>query len=298
MTSGRGRPSTADLDLQGSCPSAAGRPDSRSGPLIGIVIAAYNAEAFIDQTLQSIREQTIHDWICVVVDDGSTDATPTVVQAQVRSDPRFVLLQQKNEGPCIARNRGFGLLPSGTRFVTFMDGDDVWVPNALEVLLEAVQADALAVGAHGLGDFIDESGRPVSPGAFASLGRQRTGSQGGRPRRWPIDAPTTFETLVVRSTVFPPGLVLVRAAAYREVGLFDPHARYAEDLDLLLRVTRLGHLAFVDKVIIGYRRHDANVGAGHQVARGFATFVGERSIPTRTRRNTEGFCVTAGERRS
>jgi GT2 family glycosyltransferase len=146
-----------------------------------------------------------------------------------------------------------------------MDADDVWLPSALGTLVDAARDDRSVIGAHGLGDFIDESGDRLRPGYFASLGRSRLGCRGGWPRPCDPTSPTRFENVVTQSVLFPPGVMIVRACAYRAVGGFDEAMRFAEDWDMLIRLARLGDLAFVDDVVLWYRRHDANLGASHQV---------------------------------
>jgi glycosyltransferase involved in cell wall biosynthesis len=201
-----------------------------------------------------------------VVDDGSTDATSAIAREFVDVDDRFALLVQEWSGQCAARNRGMQHLAGRVDFLTFMDADDVWLPDALETLLAAALRDPTAIGAHGLGDFIDEHGQPFRSGYFANLGRSRVGCRRGWPRRWDPSRPTCFETVATQSIVFPPGLLIVRADAYEAVGDFDDGVRLAEDWDMLIRLTRRGVLVFVDEVVLWYRRHDHNVGASDAVA--------------------------------
>ncbi len=237
---------------------------------IGIVVPAFNAARFLGATLESISAQTFGHWRCVVVDDGSSDDTVAVAQAVADGDDRITVVSQPNAGPCVARNHGFDQLGDAIDYVTFMDADDVWAPHALATLVEAIVAHPGVIGAHALADFIDEQGAPLMPGVFADQGRHRLGCRGGRPRPWPADQPTTFENIVLQSILFPPGLILAEAAAYRRVGLFDPSLVEADDWDVLIRIARLGDLAFVDEVILGYRRHDTNLGTGAGRAQGCA----------------------------
>ncbi|HXY90899.1 MAG TPA: glycosyltransferase [Acidimicrobiia bacterium] len=237
---------------------------------VGVVVPARNAERFLAATLASIRDQTFTDWVCVVVDDGSIDATAEAASAFCDDDDRFELLRQAWSGPCVARNNGMGRLCGRVHRLSFMDADDVWHGDALATLVDACERDPEALGAHGLGDFIDEDGHPLYPGTFAAFGRGRVGCRGGWPRPWEPQAPTTFENVMTVSILFPPGVMLADADAYSAVGPFDDSVRHAEDLDMVIRLTRLGHLAFVDRVILGYRRHDANLGMSAPVAQACA----------------------------
>jgi glycosyltransferase involved in cell wall biosynthesis len=232
---------------------------------VGIVLAAFNAEGFIRATLGSVRDQTFDDWACIVVDDGSTDRTADIAAEFVRADPRFSLVRIANGGHCRARNTAIELHGADVAAITVMDADDVWLPHALETLVARLRARPDCVGAHALGEFIDAAGNLIDEGAFARLGRARRSGRSGRLRDCPPDADTTFDTVATASTIFPPGLLLMRREVYRTIGGYDP-ASVEGDWDLLLRATRHGPLAFVDEVIVLYRRHTTNFGGQPAIA--------------------------------
>ena len=75
-------------------------------PLVTVVIPAYNAEKYIEETLDSLRAQTLTDWQALIVDDGSTDATAQIAGNAAAKDARFRLIRQENAGVSAARNRG------------------------------------------------------------------------------------------------------------------------------------------------------------------------------------------------
>jgi len=227
-------------------------------PLISIIVPAHNSAGFIGQTLASIRAQSVEDWECVVVDDGSRDETCAVVEAVCAIDGRVRLVRQSCGGSSLARNRGFLESSAASEFVSFMDADDIWEPDALATLLVRLRECQEAVGAHGIAEFIDSAGNPINPGGFAAFGRRRLGYQDGRIREWPLDEPTVFETLVWTGPLYPPGLLLARRDAYERAGLFDVRLRHCEDWDMCIRLSRLGRLEFVNKVLLSYRRHALN----------------------------------------
>jgi glycosyltransferase involved in cell wall biosynthesis len=232
---------------------------------VGVVVPARDAERFLRATLESIEQQSLVLWECVVVDDGSTDDTAAIAAEFAARDGRFRLVRTEPGGPCAARNVGMGELLDRSDYLTFMDADDLWTPDALERLVAAAQAGDGAIGAHGLAEFVDEAGAPLTPGVFPALGRARLGCRGGWPRRVDPAQPTRFEHVVTQSILFPPGVMVARASAYRAVGPFDERMRYAEDWDITIRLTRVGDLAFLDDVVLGYRRHGANLGASSGV---------------------------------
>jgi GT2 family glycosyltransferase len=230
-------------------------------PLISIVIPAHNAERFLAATLDSVVEQSYNDWECIVVDDDSKDATLAIAERYAQTDDRIRAVHIDHGGESGARNAGFRLTNSNATYCTFMDSDDVWLPGALEALLDRANADPEAIGAHAVAEFIDASGAPLRPGEFSARGLHRIGLVGDRIGKIPIDAPTDFTVLFWGTSIFPPGLVLAKRAAYVKVGPFDASLTAGADWDMLLRLARYGHLAFLPEVVLLYRRHDNNAGA-------------------------------------
>lgn len=100
-------------------------------PLISVIITTYNAKLFICDAIQSVAHQTYPNWELIVVDDGSTDNTQAVVKAL--STP-LTFITQSNQGISAARNAG--LNRAHGRFIAFLDADDVWMPQKLELQMK------------------------------------------------------------------------------------------------------------------------------------------------------------------
>jgi glycosyltransferase involved in cell wall biosynthesis len=235
-------------------------------PLISVVVPARDAGRFLGAALDSIIEQHEERWECVVIDDGSRDDTFEIAQSYQASDRRIRAYRTDAAGASAARNQGFRRIAATSQFVSFMDSDDVWLPHALETLLGRLEEDSSAIGSHGLAEFIDAGGLPMAPGVYAESGRNRLGLEGRRLVRWPLERPTAFEILINGNVLFPPGLILTRRRGYERAGPFDEKLSAAEDWDMLIRLSRLGDLAFAHEVILHYRRHDDNLGARIGVA--------------------------------
>ena len=236
-----------------------------SQPKLGIVIAAYNAERFLMKTLEAIRDTTHRNFECVVVNDGSTDSTYTIADSFATADDRFTVVTITNSGPCIARNIGFDYLGEEVSYIVFTDADDVIFPDTYSRFIDNLEHDQECIAVHGLGTFIDEHDQVDKSGTFERIGLARKKLHIGRIVDLGTDQPTSFESLVLSSTVFPPGLVVHRKEILDKAGLFDTESRYAEDWDLLLRVTRFGHMSFVPEPVLYYRRHQNNVGTSPRV---------------------------------
>lgn len=97
--------------------------------LVSIITPCYNSEKFIAETYQSIRNQIYTNWEWIIVDDASIDKSVEIIKSF--NDDRVKLLEQKvNKGASEARNKGLNL--ANGRFITFIDSDDLWLPNFLE----------------------------------------------------------------------------------------------------------------------------------------------------------------------
>ncbi len=141
----------------------AGKPRSRPGapdaapPIVSIVTPARDAARFLPETIRSVRDQTEPRWELLVVDDASRDSTPEIVAELAREDPRVRLLRlPENRGAAAARNAGMDAAQG--RYVAFLDSDDLWLPEKLEVQIEFMERTG-AVFTFAEYRMIDEDGR-------------------------------------------------------------------------------------------------------------------------------------------
>lgn len=99
-------------------------------PLVSIITPCYNAEDFIEETIQSIQNQLFTDWEWFIIDDFSEDASVSIIAVYAQNDARIKLLPlKKNMGAAVARNMGIALAKG--KYMTFIDADDVWLPQFL-----------------------------------------------------------------------------------------------------------------------------------------------------------------------
>jgi glycosyltransferase involved in cell wall biosynthesis len=104
-------------------------------PFFSIIIPTYNRAHFIGSAIESVIQQTFYDWELIVIDDGSTDHTEKVVKSFI--DNRMKYFYQQNVERSSARNNG--ILKTTGQFICFLDSDDIWLPNHLQTVLEAVR---------------------------------------------------------------------------------------------------------------------------------------------------------------
>jgi glycosyltransferase involved in cell wall biosynthesis len=233
---------------------------------ISIVVPAYNSGKYLAATIQSVLAQTRQDWELVVVNDGSTDQTGTIAQTYARLDNRIRVVDQANAGISRARNRGLAETRTDYEYCLFLDSDDLLEPEALEILLDALDRDPEAVAAYGLLQYIDRGGKPVEVDGAYTAPRRRRGVQGKRLKLCSVSAPTTFAVLAYANCI-PTSGMMMRRAQKDIAGDFDPSFKVFEDWDLWLRLSRLGHIAFVNRIIYGYRQHGGNTSSDRALMR-------------------------------
>lgn len=106
-------------------------------PKISVVVPCYNQGKFLSEALDSVLAQTLQEWECIVVDDGSTDNSADIAKAYCAKDNRIRYVYQENAGPSAARNKGVSL--TSAPLVFFLDGDDVILSELLGLGVEYME---------------------------------------------------------------------------------------------------------------------------------------------------------------
>ena len=109
-------------------------------PAVSVIIPAFNAAAYLSRCLQSLQAQTFRDWEAIVVDDGSTDGTPALLDSFAAQDARIRAIHKENGGVSFARNSALALADG--KYVLFVDSDDFLHPQAMELCLNLAEKDA------------------------------------------------------------------------------------------------------------------------------------------------------------
>jgi glycosyltransferase involved in cell wall biosynthesis len=215
------------------------------GPLVSVVVPAFNAAKTIHETLRSISQQTYRNLEVVVVDDGSTDDTGAAARRHSLNDPRFRVVSTANGGVASARNAG--IRASKGAFIAFIDADDLWHPTKI-----AKQIDALLSGGSDMAlvyspfRLIDAEGK-----VFAS------------PRKYGVSGWVLYRHFHT-NFVGNGSALLVRRTVLEEFGGFDPWLRQqgaegCEDLLLQLRIAARYRFGEVSEYLVGYRKFPGNM---------------------------------------
>lgn len=233
-------------------PARSGRD---SGPRVSIVMPMYNSATFLESTVASVSAQTFTNWELVLYDDGSTDRTAEISRELAESDPRIKTATGRHLGVAVARNDGLRHTDPESEFIVFLDSDDTWTADALTILVDALVANPQAPAAHALAQGTDMDGRAFDGDDLQQYIRARRRWENGALVELEDPSVTPFEATIVQNWVVTPGTSIIRRSALAQVGELDPATSPADDWDLNVRLSRLGAMVFVDKVVLNWRRH-------------------------------------------
>ncbi len=211
---------------------------SDNAPRVSVVIPTYNRPVFLQQAIESVLGQTFGDFEILVIDDGSTSETRSVVE--ILNDPRIRYVRQENAGRSAARNRGLALARG--EYVAFLDDDDLYLSEKLTVevaFLDAHPEIGLMAG-----------------------GAQIIATDGTFLRTWEPwrDQPQlTLPTCLYTCPVLTCSVLFRRRWLEALDPWFDPRMDRAEDTDFWIRLLAAGcPMAWTPTVVSAYRQHAAS----------------------------------------
>jgi glycosyltransferase involved in cell wall biosynthesis len=192
---------------------------------VSVVIPVYNGERYLAEAIESVLVQTHRDFELILVDDGSTDGSPGIMQDYARMDPRIRVVTQENRGHSGAANRC--LMEASCEWVARLDADDIFLPRKLEMQVAALQANPNIKVLGTMGNWMDERGRQLAPmqeeGPFDEAGLEEMVNRND----------TLF---LIHSSVLMHRKTVLDAGGYREPFI------QAEDTDLWNRLAERNHL--------------------------------------------------------
>jgi glycosyltransferase involved in cell wall biosynthesis len=198
-------------------------PSPITDPLVSVIIPTYNRAWIVRDAIDSVLGQTYADFELIVVDDGSTDRTPQILDAY---GDRLRVIRQANQGVSAARNRGIG--DSSGPLIALLDSDDIWLPEKLAVQVDFFKRYPAALICQTEEIWI-RNGLRVNPG-----------------KRHRKPSGMIFERSLELCLVSP-SAVMARRELLGEVGLFDENLPACEDYDLWLRVGCRFPVHLIDK---------------------------------------------------
>lgn len=207
--------------------------------LVSAIIPTYNRAGMVRPAIESILAQTYAPVEVIVVDDGSTDDTPKVLERYGKS---IRVIRQANAGPSAARNTG--VRNSHGELIAFLDSDDVWLGNRLEAQVKALITAGRSVPCCFCNVSLDKGSAEIST-SFKDAGLRPLQQRGV----WL----NPFEVFATRFVFFNQAAVIWREA-FERVNGFDERLRFLEDYDLALRLALLGPWAFVAEPLVVWKQ--------------------------------------------
>jgi glycosyltransferase involved in cell wall biosynthesis len=218
---------------------------------IDVVIPAFNADKYIDQTLDSVSLQGDIVRTVFVINDGSTDQTQAIVETFAKSHPKLAIeiIKQKNAGLANARNTGIkaSLQESKAPYIAFLDADDIWLTGKLDKQLSVFQAsqDSKLGLVYSSYELINENGSAIA-GENLIVKPSLRGE--------------IYSALLTGNFISGSGSgVLVKSNVFEEVGLFDESLKASEDWDMWIRIARKFHFDYVNESLVQIRVHSSNM---------------------------------------
>ena len=212
----------------------------QGGPAaVSVVVPSYNHAQFIESTLRSIIKQTLQPAELLVIDDGSSDESPSLIERTLNDCPfpcEFVA--RDNRGLCATLNEGFER--TREKYFAYLGSDDLWLPEFLSARVRLLESRAPAVLAYGHTYFIDDQNHIVDSTAD-----------------WASYADGDARAMLLQTTAPMSPTVLYRREALEQQRWNEASA--LEDYDLYLRLSAAGAFAFDPRILSAWRRHGSNV---------------------------------------
>ena len=238
---------------------------------VSVVVPSYNHAPFIEATLRSIFNQTLPANELLVIDDGSADGSPGIIERVLKDCPLpCELISRANHGLCATLNEG--LSKTRGKYFAYLGSDDLWLPEFLAARLSTLESRASAVLAYGHSFLIDDENHIID----CTLD-------------WAPYVDGDVQKMLLQQTIAPMSpTVMYRRAALERHGWNEQSK--LEDYELYLRLTSDGDFAFDPQVLSAWRQH------GHNTSRDFSWMIDARLAAQRRVADLLGLSATELER--
>lgn len=224
-------------------------------PLISIIMPAFNAERFLEDSIQTVLNQTFTDWELLIVNDGSTDRTVNIVEAHTKKDERVKLINQENKGVGAARNKA--IRASQGEWIAFLDSDDLWNPEKLQKQMDTVNT------IFGI-DLVFSDGWIFYENNLNELQQYFYYLSNSKDAIIPVAnfSGDVMYKMQYRYNYVPILSVLVKKSVLAKVGFQEERKYYqgCEDLDYWIRIAKAGAEFYgMNEKLFYYRKHNNSI---------------------------------------
>ena len=216
-----------------------------SSPTISVIMPVYNAERYVAIAVESILNQTYFDFEFIIINDGSSDQSLSILQKYAKEDNRIRLVTRENRGLVFTLNEMIEIAKG--KIIARMDADDISLPNRLNTQYDFMLNNQHILASGCNSELIDEFGYKIGTHILPNEHQE-------------ID----YNNLRGRCSICHPSAVM-RSKYLKNIGGYNRYARNAEDLDLWLRLAEAGRLANISDILLKYRVHFASESAIHNV---------------------------------
>lgn len=199
----------------------------------------YNAETFIGESIESVRNQEYQNWEMFVVDNCSTDKSRDVVLGYAEKDPRIKLITSGSNSGSPARPRNIGVKDAQGKYIAFLDADDLWLKEKLGKQVDFLEQhdDVFLLYSRYL---VLKNGKILDNKIVPPIYKMKSGR--------------IFDSLFL-SDNFIPCLTVIFRNRHTENYLFDENPESMEDFDLWLKISKNEIISFIDEPLAVYRVH-------------------------------------------
>lgn len=228
-------------------------------PVVSVIVPVYNAAAFLRQTLDCICGQTLRKIEIILVDDGSTDETPAILQEYAARDSRITLLQQEHEYAGAARNKGMAIARG--KYYSFLDADDLFEPAMLEKMVARAEEVAADVVVCRCDIFYKE-------GEYTPLNWQIHDRYLSRFDRRKFSLKEEYPQAAFQTFIGWAWDKLFRAEYVKEKGFRFGATRHGNDAPFVFpAIAAADCISIIDEALVKYRKSDRQISAAGNVAR-------------------------------
>ena len=214
---------------------------NNQNPKVTVRISAYNHAAFVEQAVRSVLDQTYEDFELIVIDDGSTDETPFILE-QLSQQYGFYFERQSNMGLSKTLNKLTGIAKG--EYISGVASDDYYHPRKLDWLVPLLEENTDVAVVHAAADFVDQDGKKINASQYdRKLSEKLEGN--------------IFNSLLVKGCYIDGATALIRKEALEAVGGYDEKCPI-EDWDMWLKLAKSYKFRYLPEVVAFYRCHGDN----------------------------------------